>query len=234
MRAVIVIPAHNEEGNISSLLDDLTAYRDRYDVVVIDDASEDQTAQIVRERGVPLIELKANLGIGGAMQTGFKYAASHNYDIVIQVDGDGQHDPVWLDSLVAPITGGTANCVIGSRYTSEHMEQDYEASFPRRAGMLFSTLILFLATGKLIRDTTSGFRALDRGALMYFARNYPVDHPEAEALLMLHQAGFKIKEVPVRMRTRQAGDSSVTWLKAAQYPFRVLVGFMGLFLNKKR
>jgi glycosyltransferase involved in cell wall biosynthesis len=234
MRALVVIPAHNEEENLPALLEELRAYRDRYDVLVVDDASDDRTARVVRERDVPVVQLKSNLGIGGAMQAGFRYAANHGYDVVIQIDADGQHDPAWLDSMIAPIVEGNANCVIGSRYMRGQADMAYKTPFPRRVGMLFSTMILYLATRRMIRDTTSGLRALDRGAFAFFSRSYPVDHPEAEALLMLHQAGFEIVEVPIKMRPRQAGTSLFTWLKAARYPLRVLVGFMGQLLNTRR
>jgi len=234
MRALVAIPAHNEEENLPTLLAELRAYRGRYDVLVIDDASQDDTAGVVREWGVPVVQLRANLGIGGAMQAGFRYAVEHDYDVVIQLDADGQHDPVWLDAMIAPIVSGQADCVIGSRYMPGQVDREYKTPFPRRLGMLFSTLLLYLATRKMIRDTTSGFRALDRGAFTFFARTYPVDHPEAEALLILHQAGFKIVEVPIKMRPRQSGTSLFTWLKAVRYPLRVLVGFMGQLLNTRR
>lgn len=234
MKVLVTIPAHNEEENLPALLKELQAYRDRYDVLVVDDASVDQTARVAREHDVPVIQLRSNLGIGGAMQAGFRYAVEHRYDIVIQIDADGQHEPAWLDDLSAPILNGQANCVIGSRYMKGQEDTDYRTPFSRRVGMWFSTLILFLATRRMVRDTTSGFRALDRAALTYFAHSYPVDHPEAEALLMLHQEGFKIVEVPIKMRARQAGTSLFTWIKAARYPFRVLVGFMGQLLNTRR
>lgn len=235
MRKLIIIPAYNEEGNLPALLEELKAYQNEYDILVVDDASRDDSALIARRfEGVIVIQLPANLGIGGAVQTGFKYAVAHHYDIAIQVDGDGQHDPIWLDKLIAPIIRGEANCVIGSRYMRGEPDRDYKTPFFRRLGMLFSSYILFLASGKQITDTTSGFRALDRHALVFFATDYPVDHPEAEALLMLLQQGFTIKEIPVKMRSRQAGQSLFTSLRAVKYPFRVLVGFLGLMIKKKQ
>lgn len=235
MRKLIIIPAYNEEGNLPSLLEELKAYQHEYDIVVVDDASRDRSALIARRfEGVTVIQLAANLGIGGAVQTGFKYAVAHHYDMAIQIDGDGQHDPIWLEKLTAPIMRGEANCVIGSRYMKDNPDRDYKTPFFRRVGMLFSSYILFLASGKRITDTTSGLRALDRQALTFFATDYPVDHPEAEALLMLLQQGFTIKEIPVKMRSRQAGQSLFTSLKAVKYPFRVLVGFLGLMIKKKQ
>jgi len=234
MKTLVIVPAFNEEGNLPKLLDELMSYRDRYDVLVVDDGSRDDSAQIARERNVPVVQLPANLGIGGAVQTGFKYALVKNYDIVVQLDGDGQHDPTWLDHVVAPIHLGEANCVIGSRYLKGNFDRDYRTPFFRRVGMIFSSLILFLATGKWITDTTSGFRALDRQALKYFSNDYPIDHPEAEALLMLFQKRFVIKEIPVKMRSRQTGASLFTWVKAIKYPVRVLIGFLGLLIQRKR
>lgn len=234
MKKLIIVPAFNEEGNLSSLLKELEAYQHKYDIVVIDDASRDNSALIARRfKGVTVIQLAANLGIGGAVQTGFKYAVMHDYDVVVQLDGDGQHDPVWLEKVTAPILNGEANCVIGSRYMKESPDRDYKTPFFRRLGMLFSSYILFLASGKRIADTTSGLRALDRQALTFFAKDYPVDHPEAEALLMLIRQGFTIKEIPVKMRSRQTGQSLFTSFKAVKYPFRVLVGFLGLIIKKR-
>jgi len=234
MRKLVIVPAFNEEGNLSSLLEELEVYQHKYDIVVIDDASRDNSALIARRfEGVTVIQLAANLGIGGAIQTGFKYAVAHQYDIAIQIDGDGQHDPAWLEKLTAPIVRCEANCVIGSRYMKDNPDLEYKTPFFRRLGMYFSSYILFLASGKLITDTTSGFRALDRQALNYFANDYPVDHPEAEALLMLMRQGFTIIEIPVKMRGRQAGQSLFTSLKAVKYPFRVLVGFLGLMIKKR-
>jgi glycosyltransferase involved in cell wall biosynthesis len=233
-RVLIIIPAYNEEKNISILLDTLTSYRERFDAIVVDDGSKDLTAQAARERGFPVLQLPSNLGIGGAMQTGFKYAFENEYDIAVQLDGDGQHDPAWLGELIQDILSGQADCVIGSRYMKHDPDQGYKTPFLRRIGMLFSTFILFLATGKLVQDTTSGFRALDRKAFEYFVHEYPTDHPEAEALFLLHRAGFKIKEIPVKMRQRQAGTSLFSWYKSVMYPFRVLIGFMGLLLKPRK
>jgi glycosyltransferase involved in cell wall biosynthesis len=232
MKTLVIVPAFNEEINLPKLLDELTIYRDRYDVLVVDDGSKDASAQVARDRNVPVLQLPANLGIGGAVQTGFKYAVAKKYDIAVQLDGDGQHDPVWLDRVIAPILQGEANCVIGSRYLNENSDRDYKTPFLRRVGMIFSSLILFLATGKWITDTTSGLRALDRQTIIYFSREYPTDHPEAEALLLLLQQGYTIKEIPVVMRSRQAGNSLFTLATSIKYPFRVLVGFLGLVIKK--
>ena len=234
MKVLLIIPAFNEAQNLPLLLSELHQHYGQYDAIVIDDASSDQTSQVAQSYNVPVIRLAANLGIGGAVQTGFKYGVQHRYDVVVQLDGDGQHDPAWIKTLLEPITLGEVDCVIGSRYLSENYDKDYKTPFLRRVGMIFSSFVLFLTTGKKITDTTSGFRALNYSSFEFFAREYPVDHPEAEALLMLHQAGFKFKEVPVRMRSRAFGHSLFTLLRSTQYPIRVLVGFLGILLRGRR
>lgn len=229
MKVLVVIPAHNEEESIARLLGEV--HLAGYDAVVINDASSDNTETIAKNCGFPVLSLPANLGIGGGVQTGFIYALRNNYDIVVQVDGDGQHDPAQIPVLIAPILSGTADFSVGSRYVPSAMDTSYKTPFARRIGMHFSSGILYLATGMRIHDTTSGFRALNREAFGYFAMEYPVDHPEAEALLMLHQAGFRVVEIPVTMRGRTGGQSLFTFFKAMLYPLRVIIGFIGL-INK--
>jgi len=233
LKVLLIIPAHNEAKNLPQLIGDIRACKIQYDAVVVDDASSDDTAYVVAGLHVPILRLAANLGIGGAVQTGFKYAVLKGYDIAVQVDGDGQHDPTWLETIIEPVRRGEADCVIGSRYTGKNPDVDYKTPLPRRLGMHFSVGMLFLATGLHITDTTSGFRALNRPAFEFFARCYPVDHPEAEALLMLHQKNFRILEVAVKMRGRVRGKSLFTFTNAMLYPLRVIIGFMGLILQKK-
>lgn len=228
---LVVVPAYNEQDSLPGLLKEIRTLG--YDAVVVNDASTDGTAKVVRDLGFPLLSLAANLGIGGAVQTGFLYAVNHGYDIVVQIDGDGQHDPFWIDSVTRPIREGMADCVVGSRYAPEGPDIDYKTPILRRLGMYFSTSILWSATGVRINDTTSGLRALSRTAFEYFASSYPVDHPEAEALLMLHQRGFRIVEVPIKMRGRVHGQSLFNFTKAAFYPLRVIIGFAGLWLKRK-
>lgn len=234
MKVLLIIPAFNEQESLKAFLPELHQYHSQYDVIVVDDASTDQTAQIARLNNVPVLRLAANLGIGGAVQTGFKYAVRNGYDAVVQLDGDGQHDPIWIEQLLEPIMKAEVDCVIGSRYMGRDSDKNYKTPLIRRVGMIFSTILLFLATGKKVMDTTSGFRALNSRSFEFFARKYPVDHPEAEALLMLHQSKFKFKEIPVKMRSRTSGQSLFTLIKAIQYPIRVLVGFLGILLRGPR
>ncbi|OGP64970.1 MAG: hypothetical protein A2169_07355 [Deltaproteobacteria bacterium RBG_13_47_9] len=232
MKLLIIIPAYNEEESLPGLLEEVR--QAGYDAVIVDDASSDSTKQVAKSAGFPVLSLPVNLGIGGGVQTGFVYAERNDYDIVVQVDGDGQHDPGQIPKIISHITRGEADCVIGSRYMPEAPDTVHETSFARRMGMYFSTGILHLATGLRIHDTTSGFRALNRAAFGFFATEYPVDHPEAESLLLLHQAGFRILEVPVMMRDRTGGQSLFTFFRAILYPLRVIIGFMGILYKKTR
>ena len=232
MKTLIIIPAHNEEESLPGLLEEVR--RAGCDAVIVNDASSDRTEQVAKAAGFPVLSLPVNLGIGGGVQSGFMYALRNGYDIVVQVDGDGQHDPAQINTIIAPILAGDADCVIGSRYVPEAPDAGYKTPFARRMGMYFSTGSLYLATGLRVNDTTSGFRALNRAAFSFFATEYPVDHPEAEALLMLHQAGFRVIERPVKMRCRVGGQSLFTFFRAALYPLRVMVGFMGILYKTPR
>jgi len=225
MRVLAIVPAFNEEESLPALVAEIVAAG--YDVVVVNDASTDNTEHIARTTAASVISLSNNLGIGGAVQTGFHYAVRKGYDAVVQVDGDGQHDPRQIPIILAPIIAGEADCVVGSRYHPTKPDMNYHTPFFRRLGMRFSTRILQAATGLEIRDTTSGFRALSRRAVAFFSLQYPSDHPEAEALLVLHQSGFRIVEVPVTMRARKAGSSLFSLFRAAVYPLRVTIGFLG-------
>lgn len=229
MKVLVLIPAYNEMVTIGSLLEEIR--QANLEALVINDGSKDETASIVRSAGFSVLDLPTNLGIGGAVQTGFIYAVRHGYDIVVQIDGDGQHNPALVKDLVALIEKGEADCVVGSRYHPPAPDTGYKTPFARRIGMLFSTTVLRIASGITVHDTTSGFRALNRAAFTFFASNYPVDHPEAEALLLLHRNGFRIQEIPTRMRGRQQGQSLFTFTRALFYPLRVLVGVVGILLK---
>jgi glycosyltransferase involved in cell wall biosynthesis len=232
-KILVIIPAFNEEDSLPHLLAELSNHG--LQAVVVNDCSSDKTAQVAKSHNLPVLDLPANLGIGGAVQTGFKYALTHNFDIVVQIDGDGQHDCSWVSSVVAPIIAGEADCVIGSRYLPSAPDLDYNTPFARRVGMHFSTAILHLASGLKIHDTTSGFRALNRRAFEFFSKSYPVDHPEAEALLVLHRNGYRVVEVPVKMHKRAHGTSLFNFTRSLMYPLRVIIGFVGvIFASKSR
>ena len=226
MRVLAIVPAFNEEKSLPALIAELRQVG--CDIVIVNDASTDATERVAKACGAAVLSLPVNLGIGGAVQTGFLYAVRNGYDAVVQVDGDGQHDPVQIPVILAPLVAGEADCVIGSRYHPSKPDTNYRTPPLRRLGMRFSTGILQMATGLRVHDTTSGFRALNRRSFEFFAAKYPVDHPEAESLLVLHQAGFRIIELPVTMRSRTSGESLFSMFRAAVYPLRVCIGFLGI------
>jgi len=218
-RIVVIIPAYNEEATIVAVIDTIRAALPEGDVVVVDDGSRDDTAALVREHGgAQLLVLPFNLGIGGAMQTGYKYALRNGYDIAVQCDADGQHPAESILDLVARIDDGTADVVIGSRYVAH---SDYRPTLIRRVGKSLLSRWIDLFIGGGITDTTSGFRAMNRAAIAIVARNYPEDYPEPEVLVILHKHGLKVVEIPVRMRARQGGVTSIRPHGAAYYMIKV-------------
>ncbi|MCH7908965.1 MAG: glycosyltransferase family 2 protein [Candidatus Hydrogenedentes bacterium] len=227
-RVLIIIPAYNERDTIASVIADLREYAPDYDVLVVDDGSLDDTANIVRrQRDVALIQLPYNLGIGSTMQTGYLDAVREGYDIAVQCDADGQHPAHQVGRIVERVTDGTADLVIGSRYV---VETDYVPSLSRRVGKSLLSRLVNSAIGGGITDTTSGFRAMNRAVLSVFAQYYPDDYPEAEALVFVYRHGLRAAEVPVDMRPRQGGQTSISPRKAAYYIVKVsLAIFIGLF-----
>lgn len=229
MKLLVIIPARNEAKSLPRLLGEVRCAG--YDAIIVNDDSRDATGAVSEDADYPVLTLPVNLGVGGGVQTGFLYAVRHGYDIAVQVDGDGQHDPSQIPALIAPILLQRADCVIGSRYLPRSEDLGYKTPLVRRIGMYFSSYLLRAASGLMIYDTTSGFRALNRRAFSYFSMSYPVDHPEAEALLMLHQRGLRIVEIPTRMRFRTTGQTLFTAIRATLYPFRVVIGFLAILLK---
>ncbi|WP_211750270.1 glycosyltransferase family 2 protein [Paenibacillus sp. Marseille-Q4541] len=224
MKILIIIPAYNEERNIDKLLHAIQyKYSDLVDILVVNDCSMDETARICREHGVNLIDLPCNLGIGGAVQTGYKYAEAKGYDIAIQIDGDGQHNPEYIKYLIDPIINGEANLVIGSRYINK---EGFQSSAMRRVGISYFSKLLHLLTGQLITDPTSGYRACDKNIIQIFSKRYPVDYPEPESIMFLKRNKFRINEVPVIMEPRLQGASSITQLKSIYYMTKVSLAIL--------
>lgn len=228
LRAIVIIPAFNEEETIGGVLASLQERLPDYDIVVVDDGSMDGTSAIVAQQpGVILLKLPFNLGIGGAMQTGYKYALRAGYDVAIQCDADGQHPIEEIPSLVARIADGTADIIIGSRYVCD---TDYQPSLFRRLGKSALSRWIDLLIGGGVTDTTSGFRAMNRSAIRVVARIYPEDYPEPEVLVILHKHGLKVAEIPVNMHPRQGGTTSIRPHGAVYYMFKVgLAAFIHLF-----
>jgi glycosyltransferase involved in cell wall biosynthesis len=218
-RVLVIIPAYNEAATIAGVIAALRAHAPSADVLVVDDGSADATAAIVAGiPGVHLLRLPFNLGIGGAMQTGFKYAYRNGYDIAVQCDADGQHPAESLLALVARVADGTADLVIGSRYVEN---SGYRPSLLRRIGKSLLSRWVNLLIGGGVTDTTSGFRAMNRRALAVVSSIYPEDYPEPEVLVILHRFGLKVVEIPVRMRPRQGGETSIRPQGAAYYMVKV-------------
>lgn len=221
-RILVIIPAHNEAASLAGVIDDIHSHT-RADIVVVDDGSTDGTARIAVGAGVELLSMPFNLGIGSTMQTGFKFALREGYDIAIQVDGDGQHDASQIPVLVRPIVEGEGNMVVGSRYLGR---EDYRGSFSRKAGTAIFSRLLSLMLGQKLTDATSGFRAIDKRVIELFAHDYPRDYPEVEALLSAHVARLRVREVPVKMRQRSGGRSSINSFRSIYYMVKVLLALL--------
>jgi glycosyltransferase involved in cell wall biosynthesis len=221
-----VVPAYNEAATVRAVIDALHEATPGIDVLVIDDGSTDQTARRAREAGARVLELPFNLGIGGAVQAGFKYAGEHGYDYMIQVDGDGQHDPSQIRLLFDAMEAGNVDMICGSRFVTQ---TGYVAPISRRTGIHIFAFLLSILLRQQVTDPTSGFRLYNRRAIAVFARDYPHDYPEVEAVLMLHHHRLTMREVPVRMFQRGGGVSSISSGKSAYYMVKVLLAlFVGL------
>ena len=228
LRRVAIVPALNEEHTVPLVIDELRAFDPGLDVVVIDDGSSDGTADAAAAKGAYVLRLPFNLGIGGAVQTGFKFAFEHDYDIAVRVDGDGQHDPAQLARILAPVLHGDADIVVGSRFAAE--EGGYRSSRSRRVGIRILASVVSRIVGQRVTDTTSGFQALNRQGIALFAHDYPHDYPEVEATVMVFRHRLRLQEVPVSMRERGGGQSSITALRSIYYMVKVLLAiFVGLF-----
>lgn len=216
LRAIVVIPAYNEEQNILTTVRSVIAAG--FDYVVINDGSRDHTSKVCHENGLNVVDLPVNLGIGGAVQTGHKYALEHGYDIDIQLDGDGQHDPRYLPDLVVAIESG-ADLAIGSRFLIR--TEGFQSTFMRRVGITWISACLRLLTGRQITDPTSGFRACGPRALALFCDSYPSDYPEPESIAFAMRQGLSVTELSVEMRDRQGGVSSIGGLSSVYYMVKV-------------
>jgi glycosyltransferase involved in cell wall biosynthesis len=223
-RLIAIVPAHNEEGAVGSVIDDIRAFDPSIDVLVVDDASVDQTALVAEQRGASVVRLVTNLGIGGAVQTGFKFALEHGYDTAVRLDGDGQHDPGDIARLLEPLERGDADVVTGSRFLDG--AKRYRPPLARRLGITWFARLVSLLTRQRVTDTTSGFQALNRKGIALFARDYPSDYPEVEATVLVLKHRLRLVEVPVSMREREHGSSSITFLRSVYYAFKVTLALL--------
>lgn len=214
---LVIIPAYNEESTLVGTVRELKIHT-TYDFVVVDDGSKDRTPDIIREEGFPSLRHAVNLGIGGSMQSGYKYADRGGYEYAIQLDADGQHRPEDIDKLVREIKTNGWDMVIGSRFVTK---SGYRGSLSRRFGIFYFHQLIRLLTGIPVYDPTSGFRIVGRNAIEQFSRHYPTDYPEVEVLVSLARQGRRIKEISVEMRGRQGGTSSINWSKSIYYMLKV-------------
>jgi len=219
-----VVPAYNESATIVTVVEALRKYAPKFDTLVVDDGSTDDTDVLAFKAGARVLKLPFNLGIGGAVQTGFVYAREHGYDFLAQVDGDGQHDSVELERLVAAMEEEAVDMVCGSRFLTD--DHRYPAPISRRTGIHIFAFVLSRIVGMRVSDPTSGFRLYNRRAIELFARDYPHDYPEVEAVLMLHHHRLRMREIPVRMYTRGGGTSSIGTGKSAYYMIKVLLALL--------
>ncbi len=222
-RALAIVPAYNEEATIESVVQEIVKKVPGIDICVVDDGSTDSTRIRAQRSGAIVISHPLNMGIGVAVQTGFMYAVHHKYDSAVQVDGDGQHDPVFIPAMMSLLAQGEADVVSGSRFIDKG---GYKSSFLRRIGIWFFEIMNRVLVGQRISDSTSGFRAFNRPAIEFLADDYPEDYPEPEVVIMLKKAGFRIKEVPVVMRERQGGRSSIRGFKPFHYMVKVILAIL--------
>lgn len=221
MKILVIIPCYNEEKNILNVVNNLKKYN--YDYVVINDGSTDNSKKVLKENNLNFIDLPFNVGIGGAVQTGYKYARNNDYDIAIQFDGDGQHDAGYIEKIIKPIIENKADMVIGSRFVGE--DSKFKSTIMRRLGIKILSFLLNVITGKRIYDMTSGFRAINRKIIELFAEKYEQEYPEPTTNLEVAQRKYIISEVGVKMHERKYGKSSITFFKSAYYMFNVILIF---------
>ena len=233
MKVLVIIPAYNEEKSIERVVENLINNYPQYDYLIVNDGSTDRTEEICREKNYNFVTLPVNLGIGGGVQTGYMYAVKNDYDIAIQTDGDGQHNPEYIEKLIEPIVKGEADMTIGSRFIEK---EGFQTSFMRRMGINIIKGVIKMCCGVTIKDNTSGFRASSKELTKYFSENYAQDYPEPEAIVTSVLNGYTVKEVPVVMNEREEGVSSINAAKSVYYMIKVSLALMihRLGYRKKR
>jgi len=248
-KILVILPAFNESGNITKTIAEIKQLSFSVDVVVVDDGSSDTTVLEAKSTGVAVVSLPFNLGIGGAVQTGFLYARKYQYSIACQVDGDGQHDVQYLKKILQPIITGQAEIVVGSRFMTEDVmsegmprpsrrganpKQSWRSSAVRRVGIRFFAWLISGLTGYQVTDPTSGFRCFSTKAVIAFAEDYPQDFPEPESIVTARRLGFRLIEVPVQMRKRVHGHSSIRYLKTLYYMIKVTFAILLNMIKKNK
>jgi hypothetical protein len=226
-KILVIIPAYNEEGSVGKVIEEVRHHLPQADILVVNDGSTDLTPKKAKACGARVLDLPFNLGIGGAMQAGYQYAFEKGYEIAIQVDGDGQHDPREIPKLLKVLEEKEVDMVIGSRFIGD---SEFKSSMIRRVGISIFSKVISWVVGQPVTDPTSGFRATNRKAIQLFALDYPQDYPEPEVVILLHQCHLKMGEVPVGMSERYSGESSITKIRSIYYMVKVLLAiFVGYF-----
>jgi glycosyltransferase involved in cell wall biosynthesis len=231
-RMLVIIPALNEEDSIGHVIGRIRDAVPQADIMVVNDGSTDGTSQIAGQHGAYVLNLPYNLGIGSAMQTGFLFARDNGYDVAIQVDGDGQHDPSEIPQLLEDLETGSVDVVVGSRYIEE---RGYITPKIRRLGIVILSTVITLVTRQRFTDPTSGFRASNRQAICFCAHDYPFDYPEPESVVLFKRAGLRVHEIPVTMNARYGGQSSITPVRSGYYMIKVILAIIvGLLRQRPR
>lgn len=233
-KILLIIPAYNEEENILATYLSITNYnkknKTKYDVIVINDGSRDNTSEICHKNNIPIIDLVHNLGIGGAVQTGYKYAYYHDYDVAVQFDGDGQHDVRYVKNIIEPILENKADMTIGSRFVGDI--ETFRSTFARRIGIGIISIFMKMATGHKIYDTTSGFRACSKELIYDFSLSYPNEYPEPITTAEVLKKKYRVEEIPVEMKEREAGTSSIKTWRKAYYMINVCLALLAVKIRR--
>lgn len=222
-KVLIIIPAFNEADNIVRVVSHMMEQAPQYDYLVVNDGSTDDTLSLCGREKFRYLDLPINMGIGGAVQAGYIYARKNGYDIAVQMDGDGQHDIAYLEQLLEPIRAGEADVTIGSRFLQK---EGFQSSVSRRMGINILSFLILITTGKRIKDVTSGYRAVNRMFIDIYSKDYPMDYPEPEAIVAAIMHLGRVKEIPVQMRAREGGTSSITFKKSIYYMIKVTLAIL--------
>lgn len=230
-KVLVIVPAYNEAEGIGHVIAQIRSNAPFADILVVNDGSTDDTGRLAKKAGANVIDLSCNLGIGGAVQTGYRYAARHHYDYAVQIDGDGQHNPMDLNRLLAAITENKSDMVVGSRFIEK---TGFQSTFARRIGIDLLSSLLTRLTRQKITDPTSGYRLCNRRAIALFAHEYPNDYPEVEALMLLYNRHCTFTEIPVVMNARHGGVSSISSFKSIYYMSKVILAVLIMKTKKKK
>lgn len=231
MKILLIIPAYNEADNLTKVIEKLEETASYADYVIVNDCSKDNTEELCREHHFNYISLPINLGIGGGVQAGYQYALEHGYEIAVQQDGDGQHDPTYLANVLQPLLDKKCDIVIGSRFLNK---EGFQSSSTRRLGIHFLSWLIRICSGVHIKDVTSGFRAVNQEYIRFFAEDYPQDYPEPEAIVMASMNGARIQEIPVVMKERESGKSSINIKRSFYYMLKVSLAIIICRITRRK